>query len=64
MYVGSADGKLYELTNLNSGSPTIKSRTLGTGDAVVGSPSFDYSTSQVYVGTDAGRIYAVSSPLP
>jgi len=64
MYVGSSDGKLYELSTLASGSPTVKSLTLGTGDASVGSPSFDYSTNQVYAGTDAGRIYAVATPLP
>jgi len=64
MYIGSADGKLYELSNLSAGSPTVKSLTLGTGDAVVGSPSFDYSNNRVYVGTDAGRVYAVASPLP
>ncbi|HEX8172990.1 MAG TPA: PQQ-binding-like beta-propeller repeat protein [Thermoanaerobaculia bacterium] len=64
LFTGSADGKLYQLTNLTAAAPTIKSLTLGTGDAAVGSPSFDYSTNQVYVGTDAGRIYAVVAPLP
>jgi len=62
--VGSSDGKLYEITSLASATPTLHSATLGAGTAAVGSPLLDYATNQVYVGTDAGRIYATVWPLP
>ena len=62
--VGSSDGKLYEITSLASATPALHSATLGAGTAAVGSPSLDYATNQVYVGTDAGRIYATVWPLP
>jgi len=63
LYIGSSDGKLYELSNVNA-TPTIKSVVLGTGTYAVGSPSYDYSNGIAYVGTDQGKLYAVTVPLP
>jgi outer membrane protein assembly factor BamB len=64
LYVGSSDGRLYEMTNLAAGAPTVKSVQLGTGAYSVGSPSYDFSNGLAYVGTDSGKLYAVTVPLP
>lgn len=64
LLLGSGDGRLYQLTNLSSATPTQTSIILGAGTAGVGSPSFDYASSMVYVGNEAGAIYGVSVPLP
>lgn len=63
LYVGSSDGKLYELRNVNA-TPTVKSVVLGTGTYAVGSPSYDFGAGVAYVGTDQGKLYAVTVPLP
>jgi len=63
LYAGSSDGKLYELSNL-AAAPTVKSTTLGTGTYAVGSPSYDFANSVAYVGTDQGKLFAVTIPLP
>lgn len=64
LYFGSGDGSLYQLTSLNGASPVSKSVQLGGGTAAIGSPSIDFANSRVYVGTDAGQIYATALPLP
>ena len=64
LIVGSGDGRLYQLTNLAAASPTVTSVLLGGGGATVGSPSYDSDYNLIYVGTDAGAIYAVSLPIP
>jgi outer membrane protein assembly factor BamB len=64
LYVGSSDGRFYQLTNLGAGAPTVKSVQLGTGAFGVGSPSYDYANGLVYVGTDAGKLFALQVPLP
>jgi outer membrane protein assembly factor BamB len=43
--------------------PTVASVTLGDASAVVGSASYDSAFGMVYVGTDAGVIYAVQVPF-
>lgn len=63
LLVGSGDGRLYQFSNLTNASPTQTSVLLNAA-AAVGSPSFDFSTSLAYVGTDAGSVYAVSVPIP
>src|SRR5262249_1487875 len=60
LYVGSGDGKLYRL-NVSDGS-VFDSFTLGAGDAMVGSPTLDLRGHYLYVGTEAGRVYAVELP--
>ena len=62
LMVGSGDGNLYEIDV--SAPLTPKSVTLGDGSAAVGSPSLHVWTGILYVGTDAGAIYAVQIPLP
>ena len=63
LYVGSSDGRLYELT-LGGGAPTAKSLALGAGTAAVGAPGFDTLNGLLQVGSDLGAVYAVSVPLP
>jgi outer membrane protein assembly factor BamB len=61
VYAGSSDGKLYEI---DPTGPTLKSVALGGGTAAIGSPAWDRVNSQVVVGADDGRMYAVLVPLP
>ncbi|MCP3963315.1 MAG: S8 family serine peptidase [bacterium] len=61
-WVGGSDGKLHQL-DLSAVSPTITSVTLGDGAATVGSPALDVTSGVAYVGTDAGRLYALEVPL-
>ena len=61
VYVGSSDGDLYEI---DPTGPSLKSVALGGGTAAIGSPAWDRVNSQVVVGADDGRMYAVLVPLP
>jgi outer membrane protein assembly factor BamB len=61
LFVGSGDGSLYQLKTDNSMAPV--GVQLGDGSSVVGAPTFDIFNNLIYVGTDAGFIYAVE-PLP
>jgi photosystem II stability/assembly factor-like uncharacterized protein/outer membrane protein assembly factor BamB len=60
--VGSGNGRLYQIDISSPGTPS--SVVLGLGNAAVGAPTLDLINSMIYVGTDAGIIYAVSYPLP
>ena len=62
VWVGGSDGFLYQIDAATGG--TIKSVKLGDGLAVAGAPSLDIANSVVYVGTEAGVVYAVQVPLP
>ena len=62
LLVGSGDGKLYQM-NVVTPLP-LKSVVLGDGSAAVGAPTMDLLKMLLYVGTDAGVIYAVTFPLP
>jgi hypothetical protein len=66
IYVGGKDGSLYQIDFSTVPLPptAITSVTLGDGLAVVGAPTLDRLTGFVYVGSDAGIIYAVQTPLP
>jgi hypothetical protein len=71
LYVGGQEGpthKLFQIDFTAAGPlgppPTIQSVVLGSGASVVGSPAYDSAHNLVYVGTDAGIIYAVQVPLP
>ncbi len=61
-WIGGGDGKLHQIDF--SGAPTLTSVTLGDGTATVGSPALDVSDNTAYVGTGAGKVYAVTLPLP
>jgi outer membrane protein assembly factor BamB len=63
LYAGSGDGRLYQLSNL-AGPPSVTSVLLGTGAFAVGSPSYDFGSGLIYVGTDSGKLFAVQVPLP
>ena len=63
LYVGGSDGKLYQILSA-TGAPDKPAVVLGGGPAVVGVPSFDFASGLIYVGTDAGKIYAVRPPGP
>jgi Tol biopolymer transport system component len=60
VYVGSTDGHLYQIEADNSAN--VKKVLVRTG-ATVGAPAFDVRDDMIYVGTDAGAIYAVQAPL-
>ncbi len=61
MYVGSTDGRLYQLDS-NSGA-VATSVPMGAGTATVGSPGYDWLNSLAYVGAEDGSVYAVTLPL-
>jgi len=61
-WVGSSDGRLYQLEI--SAVPVITSVLLGDGTATVGSPAMDAAAEIAYVGTEDGRLYSVTLPLP
>jgi hypothetical protein len=63
IYVGGSDGRLYQI-DFSIGPPEITSALLGDGLAAVGAPTLDRLTGFIYVGSDAGIIYAVPTPLP
>ena len=63
LFVGGSDGRLYQL-DATANPPTATPVTLGDGTAAVGAPSLDVANDVVYVGTDAGVVYAVQLPLP
>jgi outer membrane protein assembly factor BamB len=58
---GGPPWKLYEVP---IGGGPLRSVTLGDGLGATGSPSYDTAYNMVYVGTDAGVIYAVQLPIP
>jgi hypothetical protein len=60
VYVGSSDGRLYQV---EADTAAITSVLLRTG-ATIGAPAFDFRDNMIYVGSDAGAIYAVQVPLP
>jgi outer membrane protein assembly factor BamB len=61
IYVGSSNGRLYQVEADNPAA--ITSVLLRTG-ATIGAPAFDFRDNMIYVGSDAGAIYAVQVPLP
>jgi outer membrane protein assembly factor BamB len=63
LLVGASNGRLYQLDTIQSPPPTTTYVTLGTGNAAVGSPAFDVINNVIYVGSEAGVVYAVEWPL-
>ena len=63
LYVGTGgpgNGKLYRLSAADGS--TVDSFPLGDLDAQIGSPTLDPSTGFLYVGSDAGVVYAIQLP--
>ena len=60
LYVGSSDGNLYQVDPTTTATKKVLIRT----GATIGAPAFDQRDSMIYVGSDAGAIYAVQAPLP
>ncbi|PYQ18871.1 MAG: hypothetical protein DMF79_13900, partial [Acidobacteria bacterium] len=62
VYVGSSNGKVYRL-DYDTGVTLL---TFPLGDplapAAVGSPTLDLAGGFLYVGTEAGIVYAVQIP--
>jgi outer membrane protein assembly factor BamB len=64
VYVGGSDGRLYQVNVADPfASGGIKSVLVRPG-AIVGAPAYDGTQAMIYVGTDAGAVYAVQAPLP
>jgi glucose/arabinose dehydrogenase/outer membrane protein assembly factor BamB len=63
LYFGGGDQKLHEV-DLSQSPPVEKTIVLGTVPAVIGAPTFDTARGLVYVGSDAGVVYAIETPLP
>jgi outer membrane protein assembly factor BamB len=61
LFVGSSDGRLYELSLVDGA--IVKQLTVGNGSAAVGSPSLSDSTT-LYVGTSSGKLFRYALPLP
>ncbi|MGD8894905.1 MAG: FG-GAP-like repeat-containing protein [Acidobacteriota bacterium] len=64
VWVGGGDGNLYILNSsdgLNAVTP-LNPIPLGDGNFAVGAPTVDQTGGFVYVGTDAGVVYAVAIP--
>lgn len=57
--VGGGNGRLYQL-QLSDGS--VSSVQLSPNNVSIGSPSFDVTNNLVYVGSEAGAVFAVSLP--
>jgi outer membrane protein assembly factor BamB len=71
VYVGAGDGRLWQIdasaaTLEPDVPPILLSVALGDGASLAGAPSRDsaFAPPLVYVGTAAGVIYAVETPLP
>jgi outer membrane protein assembly factor BamB len=66
LFVGSNNGRLYrlDLGAAGPGTPPVTSSVvLGDGSAAVGPPSYDPQNALVYVGSEAGYLYAVRPPF-
>jgi len=63
LLVGASNGRLYQLDTTQTPPATTTYVTLGAGNAAVGSPAFDVVNDVIYVGTEAGVIYAIDWPL-
>jgi outer membrane protein assembly factor BamB len=61
IYVGSSDGRLYQI---HADTAATTSVLLGGGGTTIGAPAFDVFDNMIYVGSDAGVIYAVQAPIP
>jgi uncharacterized repeat protein (TIGR01451 family) len=65
VYVGAGDGHLYQY---DSSVLAPEPFPIQLGDPVIpktiGSPGFDVKIGQIIVGSDEGRIYTISVPLP
>lgn len=60
-YVGASNGRVYEIDTSNPTSPA--SVLLGDGSAAIGSPAVDTVNDLLHVGSDQGRLYAITVPL-
>lgn len=64
LWVGAGDGRLYQLDLADADPPsTLTSVVLGAGAATAGSPAMDIFQDIAYVGTEEGRVYAVTLPM-
>ncbi len=62
VWVGSGDGSLKRYRA--SDAVLLSTTPLGDGSAAVGGPTFDLQNGFVYVGTEAGIVYAIELPIP
>ena len=64
LYIGAADDTVFAIDSL-SASPTPVPLVVGdpTVDKTLGSPSYDIGSSHLVLGSDQGRVFAVSIPF-
>jgi hypothetical protein len=62
LFLGDGDGRLHRLSTVDGLDAAPFPITLGDGNATVGAPTIDVRQNFLYVGTDAGIIYAVQIP--
>jgi outer membrane protein assembly factor BamB len=64
VYVGSSDGKLHRIFAASGTEDTTAPFPIPLGDATaaVGSPTYDLGPRYLYVGTEAGIVYAIQLP--
>jgi hypothetical protein len=73
LYVGGANGTLWQLSNLGSATPTATPLVLGDGKGRIGAPSLDVGVvppavsaadkKLLVVGSEAGVLYGVEVPF-
>ena len=54
---GSSDGKLHTLSLVDGNE--LSATTVGDGTAAVGTPAYDGTANQLFVGTSDGRLYVL-----
>jgi outer membrane protein assembly factor BamB len=64
LYFGAGNQRLYELDLSVTPVPGQKFVVIGGVPSAIGAPSYDSDLGLVYVGSDAGVVYAVAVPLP
>jgi outer membrane protein assembly factor BamB len=62
LWVGGSDGQVHQL-RLADGVDE-RQATVGDGSAAVGTPGWDSASGWLYVGTAAGKLFAIPTPLP
>jgi outer membrane protein assembly factor BamB len=63
VFVGSNDGKLYQLSAGSGGDCSQNACVGNCGSTIVGAPTYDVLKGMLYVGTDDGVVHGVRPPF-